>query len=465
MPSPGGKRCGSAADMVRFGRRSATVVALLLLALAAWPLPAAHATPEEPADDAPVELVLFWGDGCPPCAAEKRFLADLQADFPDLVIRAYEVWYDDANRQLFVETAAAVGMEARSVPTTFVGDLVWVGYSDAVATDIRAVVEGAFEGRTVEPASRYVVDVPLLGEVDLGDRSLLLSTLVIGFVDGVNPCSLWVLSILLALVLHSGSRRRLAAVGSTFLLVTSAMYGLYIAGAYSALSYVGYLTWIEVGVAVVAGGLGILQLKEAFGVQAGPKLGIPNASKPGIYQRMRGLASPDRSLPALLGATAALAVGVSLLETPCTLGLPILWTNLLTEHGVGAAGAAALFAVYLLVFLIDELILFVTVLATMRALKVQERHGRALKLASGMVMVTLAVVMLVRPATMESVGGTLAVFGLALALVAAGLAVQAAVLRRHPPRPVPVTAAAGAAPSRPTRTTRPNRGRNPSRHR
>ena len=49
-------------------------------------------------------------------------------------------------------------------------------------------------------------------------------------VDGVNPCSLWVLTMLLALVLHSGSRRRVMAVGGTFLLVTSLMYGLYIVG-------------------------------------------------------------------------------------------------------------------------------------------------------------------------------------------------------------------------------------------
>ncbi|MCB0983309.1 MAG: hypothetical protein KDB06_01515, partial [Ilumatobacter sp.] len=140
---------------------------------------------------------------------------------------------------------------------------------------------------------------------------------------------------------------------------------------------------------------------------------------------------------------------------------------LLTEHGVGAAGAVALFVIYLVVFLIDELILFVTVLATMRALKVQERHGRALKLASGVVMVTLAIVMLVRPATMESVTGTLAVFGLALALVAAGLTLQTWIGHRAaaPVTAVPVTASSAATPTRPTRTRRPNRGRTPSRHR
>jgi hypothetical protein len=139
---------------------------------------------------------------------------------------------------------------------------------------------------------------------------------------------------------------------------------------------------------------------------------------------MRGLAVVDRSIAALLGATVALAVGVSLLETPCTLGLPILWTNLLADNDVPVTGAAVLFVVYLTVFLLDELIVFVTVVATMRALKVQEHHGRAPKVVSGMVMITLAAVMLASPEALETISGTLAVFGIAALLSAVAIAGQ-----------------------------------------
>ena len=170
--------------------------------------------------------------------------------------------------------------------------------------------------------------------------------------------------------------------------------------------------------------LGLLQLKDGFGITAGPSLGVSEHARPAMYQRMRGSAVGDRPFTALLGATAALAVGVSLLETPCTLGLPILWTNLLAENDVAFAGAAVLFVVYLSVFLLDELIVFVTVVATMRALKVQEHHGRALKVVSGMLMITLAAVMLARPDAMESIGGTLAVFAIATLLAGVGIAAE-----------------------------------------
>ena len=68
---------------------------------------------------------------------------------------------------------------------------------------------------------------------------------------------------------------------------------------------------------------------------------------------------------------------------------------------------------------------------------------------------------------MVAVTGSLAVFGLALALVAAGLTLQTWIGHRAaaPVTAVPVTASSAATPTRPTRTRRPNRGRTPSRHR
>ena len=415
------------------GKRLLAALALIVLLLLLLPTGAAGAAaPPDPADDVaetpattspgrpePVVLLLFHGDGCPHCASERDFLDELAERYPELEIRQYEVWHDAANRDLFRRTAAEYGFEASAVPTTFVGDRYWVGYSGAIGDEIESVVAALLGGEpapTVEDSSS-MVDVPFVGDVDVGDRSLVLATVLIGFVDGVNPCSLWVLSILLALVLHSGSRRRVFAVGSVFLLITSALYGLYMVGAYSALDYAGEARWIRVAVALVAGTFGVLHLKE-YATSRGPSLTIPAHRKPGLYARMRALADPDRSLPTVLGGTVLLAAGVSLLETPCTAGLPLLWTDLLAERDVPAAGAVLLFLVYLGVFLLDELAIFAAAVVTLRAAKLQEHHGRMLQLASGTLMITLAITMVVAPRLLESLTGTLAVFGGAAAAVA-----------------------------------------------
>jgi len=278
--------------------------------------------------------------------------------------------------------------------------------------------------------------VPLLGDVDVGTQPLVVATLLIAFVDGVNPCSLWVLSILLGLVLHTGSRRRVLAVGLTFLVVTASLYGLYIAGIYTLLAYAAYVTWIQRGVAVLAAGFGAVNVKDYFWYRRGVSLSIAERHKPGLYRHARAIAQPDRPLVPVLGATAAMAVGVSLIETPCTAGFPVIWTNLLAVQDVGLVGAAGLFVLYMAVFLLDELVIFGAAVATMRAVKLQERHGRILKLAGGTLMLALAATMAVRPEVLTSVGGTGAVFGVAGLVVALVLTAERllGVHRRRTPR-------------------------------
>lgn len=387
----------------------------------------------EPVSDsaAEFELVLFHGDGCPHCAEMRAFVAELQGRYPNLVVREYEVWHDEANARLFDDTLATLGEEPRAVPTVVVGGQVIVGQSSGIDRRIEAIVADLDAGRTPTDTEEFVVDVPLIGEVDVGSGSMVGATALIAFVDGVNPCSLWVLSMLMALVVHSGSRRRVFAVGGVFLLITSMLYGLYMIGAYSTLSIVGQQAWIRLAVALVAGVFGVLHIKEHF-TTAGPSVTIGAEHKPGLFRRMRRLADMDRSLPATLGGTALLAVGVSLLETPCTAGLPLLWTNLLAERGVPASGAVVLFALYLAIFLLDELVIFGAAVMTMRATKMQEHHGQVLQLIGGTLMLTLAVAMVAAPGLLESIGGTALVFGLAGAVTGAVLTVESWWRRRHP---------------------------------
>lgn len=85
-------------------------------------------------------LTLFWMQGCPYCEAEWEFLAELQTTYPDLEILDYEVSLDEANRALFVETLAERRMEAGPVPTTILGERIWIGFDTSTASAILAAV-------------------------------------------------------------------------------------------------------------------------------------------------------------------------------------------------------------------------------------------------------------------------------------------------------------------------------------
>jgi len=394
----------------------ATLVGLIFAAA-----PASGVGPP-PADE--VVLTLFHGEGCPHCAAEVEFLLDdLAPEYPDLRMQAFEVWSDAANRDLMVAAAEAYGFEPGAVPVTIIegpgGSEVIIGFGGGTPDQIRAAVEAATTSSApVQQSSggEAVVDVPLVGQVDLAGSSLLVATLVIGFVDGVNPCSLWVLSVLLAIVLHSGSRGRVALVGGVFLAVTAGMYAVYVAGVYSVLTLLDAMVWIRVVVALVALTFGVLQLVDGLSPGRAPALSISPERKPALYRRMRSVGLGERGVAATVAGTVVLAVGVSLLETPCTAGLPLLWANLLASQLVSTGEAVALFGVYMAVFLLDELIVFGVAVMALRSLKLSTGHGQALKIVAGSVLVTLAIAMVAVPSAMQSVVGTLTVFAVALVL-------------------------------------------------
>jgi thiol-disulfide isomerase/thioredoxin len=441
--------------------------ALELTAGAAVAPDAAGTTARTVADGGPVVVHYFYGDGCPHCARQALELDAWEQRF-DVEIHRYEVWEDAANRALFQELAAAYGADASGVPTTFIGERVWIGFDEASAEQMRAViatcevqgcpdpvsvldpaaspevdeggssptpegppgpdetpgsgeVNGSAGGVDADGAAaeeRTVLSIPLLGTVDTEAMGLLPATGLIAFVDGFNPCSLWVLSVLLAMLLRTGSRRRIAIVGGAFLVTTAAVYGLFIAGVFGAMSYVGYLTGIRWAVALLALTFAVVNIKDYFAFKQGFSFTIPDRFKPRIYRGGRGLLDPERPLPAVAGAAVLMALGIALVELPCTAGFPVVWSGLLTDAGVGGAEFGGLLSVYLLIYLLDELVLFAAVVVTLRVTRFQEHHGQVLKLVGGMVMLALGVVLLVRPAIMNGLVGTLGVFFVAAALTA-----------------------------------------------
>jgi uncharacterized membrane protein/thiol-disulfide isomerase/thioredoxin len=92
-----------------------------------------------------VIVYLFWGDGCPHCAEAKPALQALAQSNLNVEIREYEVWYQDENQAIFTSMAAAFGFEPHYVPTIFIGEQYWEGYSDDIQKDIETTVATCFE--------------------------------------------------------------------------------------------------------------------------------------------------------------------------------------------------------------------------------------------------------------------------------------------------------------------------------
>jgi len=364
------------------------------------------------------ELHVFWSLGCPVCIRQKPWLDGLKARFPSLQVMEMELSRSDRFHALFQEMAEARGVSAAYVPTLMLGPRAWVGDTPAQRAEIEAAIAAVLAGEDLAADTSGSLRLPILGEVDHAAASVLGLTMLIAFVDGFNPCSLWVLTLLLGMVIASGSRRRVAVVGISFLVTTALIYGAFIAGLFSVLAFAFALPWVRWAVALFALGFGLVSIKDYFWYGQGITFSIPEGQKPGIYQRIRGLRQQDMNIPALIGATVAMAAGIALVELPCTAGFPVVWSGILADRGVGGAGFAGLLAIYVLIYLSVELAIFAIAVTGMSLGRMGEHHGRALKLLGGAVMVALAGALALRPELMEDLTGSMMLFGGALGLAA-----------------------------------------------
>ena len=401
-----------------------------------------------------VNVYIFEGEGCPYCEKALAYLQSLADEDPRIVIHDFEVYHNLENREFFIAFAAKHGYQPQYVPNTFIGDRYWIGFSDTIQAEMDQYIQDCLarpcvdfgkdilpetsfpdvetppDGETSDPANekQFSLTLPLIGTINLADRSLLLSTLLISFVDGFNPCSIWVLSMLLAITLNAQSRKKVLIIGFVFIFVSGFIYALFIGGLFTVFTFIGYVGWIQLIVALVALVFAIVNIKDYFWYKEGISFTISDKKKPGIYKGIRRIINAEESMWGLVTATVVLAAGVSLVEFSCTAGFPMIWTNLLAVQGVTGFAFVGLLLVYMLVYQLDELGIFLVSVFTLRKSKMEEKYGRILKLLGGMLMLSLAVVMLVDPTLMGNIGSSLWVFGGAFVVTALVLLLHRVIL-------------------------------------
>lgn len=367
---------------------------------------------ESAAADEPViednVLYYFWGY-CPICSKPEEHVG-LFDDYP-VEVKIYEVFHDEEGRNEYNRASEELGITTKGFPTLVYNDRYWLGFSETVQAEIIEAIEASLEQREVDSKSS-VVRLPLFGEVNLQAAPILLTTVIIAFLDGFNPCSLFVLTFLLAIIIHSASRKKIFLIGFTFLLVTSAVYGLFMLGILNIMVFASRLFWIRNLIAALVIVVGLFGIKDFLVAQEGPTFSIPEKHKSNFYKQVRKIFYTDSVLP-MIGATAVMGLGIALVELPCTAGFPFIWSTLVAGMDLSTNYFALLFAIYLLIYLLDEIVIFMVAVIKMRSTKMTEEQGRTLKLVAGTLMLVLGLILLIRPEYMESLTGLVATFGAA----------------------------------------------------
>lgn len=352
------------------------------------------------AKSAVFELVFFWGVGCPHCEEAKPFVDALERERPDLRVVRVESRKDAEGRRRFVDTMNGLGASAVGVPTFVVGERYVTGFVKGESeAPIRALVETRLrelEGRPNEAGGDGLVRLPLLGEVDPKSVSLPWLTLVVGLADGVNPCAMWVLVVLLGILMHVRETKRMLLYAGTFVVMSGLVYFVFMVAWSTLFELLGFSRVATTVLGVGLLGMGLVNLKDVVWFKKGVSLVIPESQKPGLFRRMRAIAGSS-STPAAIAGIVALAFVVNLVELGCTLGLPAVYTRILSLRGLSRGVRYGYIALYNLAYVVPLVVVVLGFVALRKRVTMTEKAARVLKGVSGTLLVVFGALFLVAP--------------------------------------------------------------------
>ena len=340
------------------------IISFLLLSTAAQAVPVLA--------QAPAEISFFYSETCPHCHREALFLDELKLQYrEDLVIDAYSVNNPDT-REVLLSFAKKYGIEDELglVPMTFIGDRYFVGFDSSdgnigtgIIEEIERVLAGKIEqeGTTEESSQQESIELPIVGSIDPSQYSLPVLAIILGALDGFNVCSLGALVLILGLTLQLKSRRKIATYGGVFLVTTALIYGLLISFWYKIFttvgSQLGFLNLL-IGFVGILGGLYFL--KEFWRLR---KVGmICKTTGASFVDKVTKRAETAFQNPnqvfALILAVIAFAGVIAIVEFPCSAAIPVVFAGVLAEQGITGLGYLSLMGIFLLFYLIDEIIIF-----------------------------------------------------------------------------------------------------------
>lgn len=385
---------------------------------------------------ADVNIYVFYGDGCPHCAKEETFLDSLSARDPGLKVRRFEVWRDRENADLLVRIAKEIGTPASGVPFLVIGDRAVVGYYNAETTgrEIIDLIElaraggcrdivaellnetGPSGGATCEHAcaaddnecraacgcqdnastTGRLVNLPFIGAVDPGTLSLPLLTVIVGGLDGFNPCAMWVLLFLINLLLGETDRTRRWVLGAAFIFVSGLVYYLFLSAWLNVFLFVGFISAVRILVGTVAIGSGAWQLRRWWKNREGGCDVVEEGERRQIFTRLKRIVS-ERNFFLALGGIVVLAASVNLIELVCSAGLPAVYTQVLSLSDLPWWQYQAYLALYILIYMLDDLLIFFVAMRALELKAVGGRYERFVGLIGGILILLLGLALIFRP--------------------------------------------------------------------
>ena len=371
------------------------------------------------------DIYFFWSKGCPHCAKEKIFLEKIEDSYKNITIHQLELSESEDNVRLLLGFGEKFKTSISGVPFTVVGDEYFTGYYNDEITG--AEIERAIKALTyikpvipqkpsvVEPeidekqgkdnSEQLVVDltednkinqkvqVPIIGEINLQSFSLPIITIVLGLLDGFNPCAMWALLFLISLLLGMKDRKRMWILGITFVIVSAFVYFLFMVAWLKLILFLGFIAIVRYVISFVALVGGFWNLRSYFKNKNGGCTVAGSEKKRKFFDLLKAVTQKRAFILALLGII-TLAFSVNLVELICSAGLPAVYVQILALNDLQVWQYYAYISLYIFVFMIDDLFVFFIAMWTLQMTGITTKYSKFSKLIGGILMVVIGLILI-----------------------------------------------------------------------
>ncbi len=363
-----------------------------------------------------LNIYLFYGDGCPHCAEEEEWFKTYLEKNKNIKIHRYEVWYDKDNQEKYSKVHEILNDKSSGIPYLVIGESVISGFDkDLTPERIRNAVEyysnvnykdkvGMYlgvvsESETGQDETKYEdtkVKIPLLGTKEAKDVSIGLSAILIGTVDGFNPCAMWILLFLISMLLGMKNKKRMWILGITFLASSALVYFLFLLSWLNLSVFLNKVLYIRVAISFFAVLFGVLQVVNFFFKKDDGCEVVGNKNRKRIIKSIQKIIKEKSFILAILGII-LLAASVNIIELLCSLGLPVMFTQILAINEVSKVGQILYSLLYVLFFMIDDVIIFIIAMKTLEIKAISNKYGKYSHLIGGLIMIIIGVLMVYKP--------------------------------------------------------------------
>ena len=360
------------------------------------------------------DVYLFHDYTCPHCNSEIEYLESVKDEY-ELNLHLYEVGDRTsdsyaANKELLNQITSNLHINKNKlVPFTIIGDIYYVGFDESTKESMDNVFRNYDE--FVDSSKDVLKDedinmrygeykhIKLFGhELNINKMPIPIIATIIGFIDGFNPCAMWVLIFLISMLMNMQNKKRMWALGLTFL-ITSAVVYLFIMFAW--ITLIGnlssvYLFRILIALVAFIGGIVNLisyfkSLKKDDGCEV-----VDETKRKKIIKKIRHIVGEKSFILAMIGVI-SLAISVNIIELACSAGLPMAFTQILAINELSTFEYMLNILIYIFFFLIDDIVVFAIAMITLNVTGISTKYTKYSHLVGGIIMVIISLLMVFKP--------------------------------------------------------------------